>query len=78
MCWGNVFGVTCQKWDAQLTMRVSRGDDTRDRVSEQMKTLAARREAARLLRIYFSISKPVVRGRISELVKLIATTPTEE
>ena len=54
--------------------RVSRGGDIVDLTDEQIKDPMARRETLELVRTYYSIEKPLVRKRISEMVKSIATT----
>ena len=54
--------------------RVSRGIELLDLSDEQIKDPMARRETLELVRTYYSIEKPLVRKRISEMVKSIATT----
>ena len=54
--------------------RISRGGEILDLVDEQIKDPMARRETLELVRSYYSIEKPLVRKRISEMVKSIATT----
>jgi transcriptional regulator with XRE-family HTH domain len=54
--------------------RISRGGDIVDLTDEQIKDPMARRETLELVRTYYSIEKPLVRKRISEMVKSIATT----
>jgi transcriptional regulator with XRE-family HTH domain len=54
--------------------RVSRGSEMLDLSDEQIKDPMARRETLELVRTYYSIEKPLVRKRISEMVKSIATT----
>lgn len=54
--------------------RVSRGSELLDLNDEQIKDPMARRETLELVRTYYSIEKPLVRKRISEMVKSIATT----
>ena len=54
--------------------RVSRGGELVDLTGEQIKDPMARRETLELVRTYYSIEKPLVRKRISEMVKSIATT----
>ena len=54
--------------------RVSRGGDIVDLTDGQIKDPMARRETLELVRTYYSIEKPLVRKRISEMVKSIATT----
>jgi transcriptional regulator with XRE-family HTH domain len=54
--------------------RMSRGSELLDLSDEQIKDPMARRETLELVRTYYSIEKPLVRKRISEMVKSIATT----
>ncbi|MDB2390588.1 helix-turn-helix domain-containing protein [Alphaproteobacteria bacterium] len=54
--------------------RVSRGGELVDLSDEKIKDPMARRETLELVRTYYSIEKPLVRKRISEMVKSIATT----
>ena len=54
--------------------RVSRGSELLDLSDEQIKDPMTRRETLELVRTYYSIEKPLVRKRISEMVKSIATT----
>ena len=54
--------------------QVSRGGEIADLIDEQIKDPMARRETLELVRTYYSIEKPLVRKRISEMVKSIATT----
>ena len=54
--------------------RISRSGDIVDLTDEQIKDPMARRETLELVRTYYSIEKPLVRKRISEMVKSIATT----
>ena len=54
--------------------RVSRGSEMLDLSDEQIKDTMARRETLELVRTYYLIEKPLVRKRISEMVKSIATT----
>ena len=54
--------------------RASRGSELLDLSDEQIKDPMARRETLELVRTYYSIEKPLVRKRISEMVKSIATT----
>lgn len=54
--------------------RISRGGEIPDLADEQIKDPMARRETLELVRTYYSIEKPLVRKRISEMVKSIATT----
>ena len=54
--------------------RVSRGSEVVDLSDEQIKDPMARRETLELVRTYYTIEKPLVRKRILEMVKSIATT----
>ena len=54
--------------------RVPRGSELLDLSDEQIKDPMTRRETLELVRTYYSIEKPLVRKRISEMVKSIATT----
>lgn len=54
--------------------RVSRGSEVVDMSDEQIKDPMARRETLELVRTYYTIEKPLVRKRILEMVKSIATT----
>ena len=53
--------------------RVSGGDVVPDE-PEELKDPMARRETLELVRTYYSIEQPIVRRRISEMVKSIAVT----
>ena len=54
--------------------RVSRGIDTVELGEEQVRDPMARRETLELVRTYDSISIPLVRKRVADMVKSIATT----
>ena len=54
--------------------RVSRGADDVDLSDEQTKDPMARRETLELVRTYYSIKTPLVRKRVSDMVKSIAVT----
>ena len=54
--------------------RVSRGADDVDLSDEQTKDPMARRETLELVRTYYSIRTPLVRKRVSDMVKSIAVT----
>ena len=54
--------------------RVSRGADDVDLSDEQTKDPMARRETLELVRTYYSIKTPLVRERVSDMVKSIAVT----
>jgi transcriptional regulator with XRE-family HTH domain len=58
--------------------RVGRGDNNGDVHSEQLRDPMARRETLELVRTYYTIEKPIVRKRISEMVKSIATSLSGE
>ncbi|MEL0205107.1 MAG: helix-turn-helix transcriptional regulator [Alphaproteobacteria bacterium] len=57
-----------------LPRRVSRGADDVDLSDEQTKDPMARRETLELVRTYYSIKTPLVRKRVSDMVKSIAVT----
>ena len=61
-----------------LPHRISHGDKSSALSGEQTKDVIAWREALELERTYYTIKKPVVRRRIAELVKSIATTLADE
>ena len=54
--------------------QMSRGSELLNLSDEQIKDPMARRETLELVRTYYLIEKPLVRKRISEMVKSIATT----
>ncbi len=54
--------------------KVSQGADVSNISDEQIKDPMARRETLELVRTYYSIEKPIVRKRVSEMVKSIAVT----
>ena len=54
--------------------RVSRGSEDQEIVDDQTKDPMARRETLELVRTYYSIKKPLVRKRVSDMVKSIAVT----
>ncbi len=54
--------------------RVSRGAEDVDLSDEQTKDPMARRETLELVRTYYSIKTPLVRKRVSDMVKSIAVT----
>ena len=58
--------------------RVSRSGETLDGHGDQLRDPMARRETLELVRTYYTIEKPIVRKRISEMVKSIATTLSDE
>ena len=53
--------------------RVSTGDGITE-IPDEVKDPMARRETLELVRTYYSIGEPLVRRRISDMVKAIATT----
>ncbi|MEK9849279.1 MAG: helix-turn-helix transcriptional regulator [Candidatus Puniceispirillum sp.] len=57
---------------------IARGDDPEEMVIHRFKDPMARRETLELVRTYYKIQRPVVRKRIAEMVKSIATTLSEE
>ena len=68
---------------AEITMsgsprKVSQGADTSLLSAEIVKDPMARRETLELVRTYYSIEQPLVRKRVSEMVKSIAVTLTGE
>ena len=54
--------------------RVSRGIDSVELSEEQVRDPMARRETLELVRTYYSIRTPLVRKRVADMVKSIATT----
>ena len=54
--------------------RVSRGIDSVELGEEQVRDPMARRETLELVRTYYSIRIPLVRKRVADMVKSIATT----
>ena len=58
--------------------KVSQGADTSLLSAEIVKDPMARCEALELVRTYYSIKEPLVRKRVSEMVKSIAVTLTGE
>jgi len=64
---------------SEITMKSSprkvlQGADVSSISDEQIKDPMARRETLELVRTYYSIEKPIVRKRVSEMVKSIAVT----
>ena len=57
---------------------VSRAGEVFDSYGDQPREPMARRETFELVRTYYTIEKPIVRKRISEIVKSIATTLSDE
>ena len=58
--------------------RVSRASGVLDGYGDQLRDPMARLETLELVRTYYTIEKPIVRKRISEMVKSIATTLSDE
>jgi transcriptional regulator with XRE-family HTH domain len=58
--------------------RVGRSGESLDGHGDQLRDPMARRETLELVRTYYTIEKPIVRKRISEMVKSIATTLSDE
>ena len=58
--------------------RVGRSGESLDGLGDQLRDPMARRETLELVRTYYTIEKPIVRKRISEMVKSIATTLSGE
>ena len=54
--------------------RVSRGNDAVDLGEKQVRDPMARREMLELVPTYYSIKVPLVRDRVADMVKPIATT----
>ena len=54
--------------------RVSRGIDSVELGEKQVRDPMARRETLELVRTYYSIRIPLVRKRVADMVKSIATT----
>ena len=57
---------------------VSRAGEVLDGYGDQLCDPMARRETLELVRTYYAIEKPIVRRRFSEMLKSIATTPSDE
>jgi len=57
---------------------VSRAGEVLNGYGDQLRNPMARRETLELVRTYYTIEKPIVRKRISEMLKSIATTLLEE
>ena len=60
------------------TLCVSRAGEVLDGYGDQLRDPMALRETLELVRTYYTIEKPIVRKRISEMVKSIATTLSDE
>ena len=58
--------------------RIGRGGEVVNQHGDQLRDPMARRETLELVRTYYTIEKPIVRKRISEMVKSIATTLSDE
>ena len=57
---------------------VSRAGEVLDGYGDQLRDPMARRETFELVRTYYTIEKPIVLKRISEMVKSIATKLSDE
>ena len=57
---------------------LSRAGEVLDGYGDQLSDPMARRETLELVRTYYTIEKPIARKRISEMVKSIATTMSDE
>ena len=57
---------------------IGRGGEVVNQHGDQLRDSLARRETLELVRTYYTIEKPIVRKRISEMVKSIATTLSDE
>ena len=58
--------------------RIGRGGEVVNQHGDQLRDSMARREILKLVRTYYTIGKPIVRKRISKIVKFIATTLSDE
>jgi hypothetical protein len=58
--------------------RIGRGGEVINQHGDQFRDPMARRETLELVHTYSTIQNPIVRKRISEMVKSIATTPSDE
>ena len=58
--------------------RIGRGGEVLNQHGDQLRDPMARRETLELVRAYYTIEKQIVRKRISEMVKSIATTLSDE
>ena len=58
--------------------RIGRGGEVVNQNGDQLRNPKARRESLELVRTYYTFEKPIVRRRISEMVKSIATTLSDE
>lgn len=58
--------------------RIGRGGEVINQHGDQMRDPMARRETLELVRTYYTIEKPIVRKRISKMVKSIATALSDE
>ena len=57
---------------------IGRGGEVVNQNGDQLRDPTVRRETLKLVRTYYTIEKPIVRKRISEMVKSIATTLSDE
>ena len=58
--------------------RIGRDGEVVSQHGDQLRDPMARRETSELVRTYYIIEKSIVRKRISELMKSIATTLSDE
>ena len=58
--------------------RVSLSGETPDGHGNRLRDPLARRETLELVQIYYTIEKPIVKKRLLEMVKSIATTLSDE
>lgn len=58
--------------------RIGCGGEVVNQNGDQLRDPMPRRETLELVRTYYTIEKPIVRKRISEMVKSIATTLSDE
>ena len=72
------FDAMSQDTMKSLPRCVSRAGEVFDSYGDQLREPMARRETFELVRTYYTIEKPIVRKRISEIVKSIATTLSDE
>ena len=57
---------------------MSRTGEVLDGYGNQLRDPVTRRKTLELVRTYYTIEKPIVRKRISDIVKSIATTLSDE
>jgi len=61
-----------------LPRRIRRDGEVVNQHCDQLRDPMARRQTLELVRTYYTIEKPIVRKRILEMVKSIATTLSDE